>query len=87
MVSGRPASTVNSPHRDRGRCSSMAASTLSSWAADRVVGVPPPIYRLRTARPASFKAAPVASTSRHRASTNGSTSGRHWSTAAEIKEQ
>ena len=43
MVSGRPASTVNSVHPSMGRDLSTAVKILWSWAALRVVGVPPPI--------------------------------------------
>ena len=43
MVSGRPASTVNSAQPSMGRNSSTADKTRWSWAALRVVGVPPPM--------------------------------------------
>ena len=43
MVSGLPASTVNSLSFSRGRCFSAAVKTASSCSAERVGGGPPPM--------------------------------------------
>ena len=69
MVSGRPASTVISRQPARGRWASAAASRRSSWDAERVVGVPPPTYRVRTRSPACSSTCPVRRTSSSSAST------------------
>lgn len=43
IVSGRPASTVYSRRAERSNSRSSAAQSLSSCAAESVVGVPPPM--------------------------------------------
>ena len=86
MVSGRPASTVNSVPGARAKASFTLSSRAASWPASRVVGVPPPMYTARTVFPARRAAAPAASISVSRAS-------RYWGIsrladpAAEMKEQ
>lgn len=43
MVSGRPASTVNSRRALRSNAASSCVHSASSWRAESVVGVPPPM--------------------------------------------
>ena len=43
IVSGRPASTVYSRRAERSNSRSSFPQSLSSWAAESVVGVPPPM--------------------------------------------
>ena len=46
--------------------------SLRSWAAESVVGVPPPIYSVRTVRPEARSRSPVWAISRISASRYGS---------------
>ena len=87
MVSGRPASTVNSPQADRSKARRRPDRARSSCSAVRVVGVPPPTYTARTRIPASAARAPDRAVSRDRVSRKGSTSFRQPFTSAEMKEQ
>ena len=63
MVSGRPASTVNSVPGAREKAVCSRSSRAASWGASRVVGVPPPMYTVRTVLPPWRRAAPAASIS------------------------
>ena len=87
IVSGRPASTVNSEHRERSTYRSSCSSRSESWAAVSVVGVPPPIYTVRTERPSLRRTVPASAISRQSSSKKGSTSFKLRPTSADTKEQ
>ena len=53
MVSGRPASTVNSVQRERSNTWRIFPHRVESCRADKVVGVPPPMYTEIRERPRS----------------------------------
>ena len=53
MVSGRPASTVNSPQREKSNTPFIFPHRTASCSAVRVVGVPPPMYTERRESPSS----------------------------------
>ena len=54
MVSGRPASTVNSPQREKSNTWRIFPHRAESCRALRVVGVPPPMYTDTKESPRSF---------------------------------
>ena len=51
VQSGRPASTVYSSSAARSNVAAMCAMSCSSCAAERLVGVPPPMYSVRMRSP------------------------------------
>ena len=63
MVSGRPASTVNSEHREKSNCSRIFPQRAASWGAESVVGVPPPIYTAQRVSPSALVTCAVFSSS------------------------
>ncbi len=74
IVSGRPASTVNSRQVSILKLSFTVLSTLSSCSALSVVGVPPPKYTVSSLRPSTEAISAVAFNSSHKRSTYGSIS-------------
>ena len=69
MVSGLPASTVNSRQVDISKLSFTVPSTRSSCSALSVVGVPPPKYTLSKRSPSEEAIRAVSLSSRHSSST------------------
>ena len=51
ILSGLPASTVNSSTCSKSKFSRIVPSSRSSWSASSVVGVPPPIYTVSSVFP------------------------------------
>ena len=86
-VSGRPPSTVNSSDRERSKCVPIASRSRVICGVESVVGVPPPMYRLRMCQPERFKSAPVYSISRMRQSRNGGRNSPKRSTDSLTNEQ
>ena len=87
IVSGRPASTVNSRQVDISKLLFTVPSTVSSCSALRVVGVPPPKYTVSSLKPSLFAISAVRLISSHNSFVYGSISFSALSIDAITNEQ
>lgn len=87
MVSGRPASTVNSRQVLISNAQVMVSIKRANCSAESVVGVPPPIYTDSSRNPSSFTTSAVRTTSTHSNSRYCGMSFAVRSTVEDTKEQ